>query len=87
VRVKGSHLAVFYRRLVARRGVKKAIVAVAHKILRIGYTLLCRRETYREQGEAYGDERHKDQLLKRMCNQIERLGYSVSLEPRTAVAM
>jgi transposase len=87
VRVKGSHLATFYRRLVARRGVKRAIVAVAHKILRIGYTLLCRRETYREQGEALVDERRKDQLLKRMCNQIERLGYSVSLEPQAAIAV
>ena len=33
VKVKDSCLAAFYHRLVARRGVKQAIVAVAHKIL------------------------------------------------------
>ena len=33
VKVKDAYLAAFYHRLVARRGVKKAIVAVAHKIL------------------------------------------------------
>lgn len=68
------------------RGVKKAIVAVAHKILRIGYKLLCTCQTYSDQGERHGDERHKDQLLKRMRTRIEQLGYSVSLEPRPAVA-
>jgi transposase len=32
VRVKDSYVATVYRRLVARRGVKKAIMAVAHRI-------------------------------------------------------
>jgi transposase len=33
VRVKDSALAHFYRRIAARRGAKKAIIAVAHKLL------------------------------------------------------
>jgi transposase len=44
VRVKESTLAYFYRRIAARRGAKKAIIAVAHKLLTIGYTLLRKRE-------------------------------------------
>ena len=48
VKVKGSSLAAFYHRLVGRRGVKKAIVAVAHKLLTLAYTLLRKREPYRE---------------------------------------
>jgi transposase len=86
VKVKGSYLAGFYQRLVARRGKKKAIVAVAHKILTIAYTLLRKRERYREPGIAYLDERRKDQLLNRMQRRIEQLGYRVSLEPIAAAA-
>jgi transposase len=86
VRTKGTYLAAFYGRLVARRGKKKAIVAVAHKLLTIAYTLLTKREHYREPGVDYLDERRKDQLLNRMQRRIERLGYKVSLEPITAEA-
>lgn len=86
VRSKGTYLAAFYGRLVARRGKKKAIVAVAHKLLTIAYTLLTKREHYREPGVDYLDERRKDQLLNRMQRRIERLGYKVSLEPITATA-
>ena len=81
VKVKDSYLAAFYRRLVARRGVKKALVAVAHKLLRLAYTLLCKREPYREPSATYLDERRRDHLLNRMRHRIEQLGYRVSLEP------
>lgn len=86
VKVRGSYLSAFYRRLVARRGVKKAIVAVARKLLTIAYTLLCKRERYEEPGVTYLDERRKDRLLNQMRSRIERLGYSVILEPRASAA-
>jgi transposase len=86
VRTKDTYLAAFYARLVARRGKKKAIVAVAHKLLTIAYTLLTKREQYREPGITYLDERRKDQLLARMQRRIERLGYTVSLQPQEGVA-
>jgi transposase len=81
VRVKESFLAAFYQRLVARRGVKKAIVAVAHKLLTLAYTLLRKRECYEERGAAALDERHKDRILHRMQHRVEQLGYKVHLEP------
>ena len=86
MKVKDSYLAAFYRRLVVRRGVKKALVAVAHKLLTIAYTLLRKREPYRELGATYLDERRKDHLLNRMQHRIEQLGYRVSLEPLPAEA-
>ena len=86
VKVKESYLAAFYHRLVGRRGKKKAIVAVAHKILTIAYTLLQKRERYQEPGATYWDERRKDQLVHRMRNRIERLGYTVQLEPVAVAA-
>ena len=86
IKNKETYLAALYRRLAARRGAKKAIVAVAHKILVIIYTLLTTGELYEERGAAALDERQKDRLLARMQRQIEQLGYTVSLEPRAAAA-
>lgn len=86
IKNKESFLAAFYRRLAARRGAKKAIVAVAHKILVIIYTLLTTGELYQERGAAVLSERQKDRLLARMQRRIEQLGYTVSLEPRAAAA-
>jgi transposase len=86
VKVKDSSLAAFYHRLVARRGVKKAIVAVAHKILTLAYTLLRKREPYQERGAAALDERHKDQVMHRMQRRFEQLGYKVHLEPIPSLA-
>jgi transposase len=81
-----TFLAAFYRRLAARRGKKKAIVAVAHKILVIVYMLFKTGEQYQERGAAALDERQKDRLLQRLQRRIAQLGYSVSLEPIDATA-
>lgn len=81
-----TFLAAFYRRLAYRRGRKKAIVAVAHKILVIVYTLLSRGELYQERGAAALDQRDKDRLLERLHRRIAQLGYSVSLEPTAPAA-
>lgn len=86
IKGKDTFLAAFYRRLAARRGKKKAIVAVAHKILVIVYTLLTTGESYQERGTAALDDRQKDRLLQRMQRRIAQLGYRVSLEPIDAVA-
>ena len=86
VKVKDSSLAALYHRLVARRGAKKAIVAVAHKILTLAYTLLRKREPYQERGAACVDERRKDRILHQMQRRCEQLGYRVQFEPIPAVA-
>ena len=44
VKVKNSAVALYYRRLAKRMSGKKAMLAVAHKILTIGYRLLSKRE-------------------------------------------
>lgn len=87
VKVKGSALAVYYRRLAKRMNGKKAMMAVAHKILTIGYTLLCKREWYREPDVNARETRRTEQLVAQMQRRIERLGYTVTIEPSTAVAV
>jgi transposase len=86
VKVKGSALAVYYRRLAKRMSGKKAMMAVAHKILTIGYTLLCKREWYREPDLSVREIRRTEQLVAQMQRRIERLGYTVSIESPAAVA-
>jgi transposase len=86
VKVKGSALAVYYRRLAKRMSGKKAMMAVAHKILTIGYTLLCKREWYREPDLSVREVRRTEQLVAQMQRRIERLGYTVTIEPPAAVA-
>jgi transposase len=84
VKVKDSHFARVYRRLVVRRGVKKAIMAVAHRILTTVYYMLLNHEPYRELGAIDPDDRQKQHLVLRMQQRIERLGYVVSITPITA---
>jgi len=81
VRVKGSYFAQVYRRLAARRGAKKAVMAVAHRILIAVYYMLLRHEPYRAPGAPAIDEQRQEQLLNRMLRRIAKLGYTVKLEP------
>ena len=86
IKVKDSFLAAFYRRLAARRGKQKAIIAVAHKILVIVYTLLKTGQVYQERGAAALDEGQKERIVHRLERRIAQLGYKVNLEPLTAAA-
>jgi transposase len=56
VRTKGTYLSALYQRLAARRGKNRAIVAVAHAIMRSVFYMLSRQEPYRELGANYFDE-------------------------------
>jgi transposase len=76
-----SALAAQYRRIMRHRGHKKAVVAVAHRILVIAYHLLSRQTTYRELGAGYFDRRHAERATRRAIQVLERQGYRVQLEP------
>jgi transposase len=87
-RKKGCYLGAQYHRLAARRGKKRAIVAVAHSILVIAYHILSRQEPYRELGSNHFDERKRESVVNRLVRRLEKLGYQVALEmqPSSAVA-
>ena len=84
VKKSESSLAGFYRGVAARRGKKKAIIALAHKILVIIYTLLKTGQLYQERGATVLDERQKERLMARVQRRLEKLGYKVMLEPISA---
>jgi transposase len=86
VKQSDTYLAAFYHRLAVRRGKKKAIIAVAHKLLVLVYTLLKSGERYQERGAAALDERQKERIVHRLERRIAQLGYKVHLEPVVAAA-
>jgi len=80
VKVKKSYLSSFYYRLASRRGAKRAIIAVAHRLLIAIYHMLKKHEPYKDLGATYLDERNKPRVVNRMKRRIEQLGYRVTLE-------
>lgn len=79
-RSRHTYLSAQYHRLAARRGTKRAIVAVAHTILVIIHHLLEEDTVYRELGGNYFDERQREATVRRSVKRIERLGYTVTLK-------
>jgi transposase len=78
---KKTYLGAQYRRLAAKRGGKKALVAVGHSILVIVYHVLTRRQPYEELGVNYFDEHDRRRVEQRLVRRLERLGYQVELHP------
>jgi transposase len=85
-RTKGAYLAAQYRRLAARRGAKRAAVAVAHSLLVMVYALLTQQTVYHELGDRYFDERNRQAVERRLVHRLEALGYTVSLAPPSPAA-
>jgi hypothetical protein len=81
VRTQGTYAKALYHRLAARRGAKRAIVAVAHSLLVSIYHMLARRQPYQELGADYFDQRRKASKVDWYLNQLAKLGYAASIEP------
>ena len=77
-RKKGSYLKERFWRLKARRGPKRAAVAVAHSILVIAYEMLRRSLNYRDLGPDYLDRVAKRSTERRLIKRLEALGYKVA---------
>jgi transposase len=75
-----TYLAAQYRRLAARRGGKRAIIAVAHSILVIVYHILKDGTVYKDLGQNYFDERDKEAVIRREVRRLEKLGCKVTVE-------
>lgn len=76
---KNTYLAAQYHRLAARRGRKKAIMAVAHSILVIAYHMINRKESYHDLGSDFFDKRNPEVTAKRLLKRLEQLGYQISV--------
>jgi len=83
---KNTYLVAQFRRLAARRGVKRATMAVAHTILVIAYHMLKNRCQYQELGGDYFDQLRGDGLKRYYLKRLQQLGLTVTVEPTRASA-
>lgn len=77
---KGSYLREKFYRVKARRGHKRAALAIAHKILTSVYHMLGSGQPYHELGDLYLDQLKQQNVTRTLVRRLERLGYKVSLE-------
>src|SRR5215470_15865864 len=85
-KAKGTYLRDKFYRLKARRGYKRAAVAIAHKILVAIYHMLSQQVSYNELGDLYLDKLNKHHLTRNLVHRLERLGYTVTLAQKAAAA-
>jgi transposase len=85
-RKKNCYLSAQFKRLAARRGVKRAVMAVAHSLLIIAYTMLKTGKGYHELGGNYLEQINKDQLQRYFVKRLQRLGLKVTVEPAAEAA-
>ena len=78
---RNNYLSALYRRLAARRGTKRAILAVAHKLLQIAFYILRDGKCYRELGADYFDRLHPYRVKRHLVRRLESLGFQVNLVP------
>jgi hypothetical protein len=80
VRMKQGFWPQAFRRLRARLGPKKAIVAIARKMLVALFYILRDRTPYHDPSttETLSDE-HRDRLARRFRSKLEALGYAVQI--------
>jgi transposase len=79
-RTRGTYLRSKYHSLVGRRGKKRALVALGHKILIMCYHILKYKRPYKELGVDYLDQRRKDKIARSYIKRLNHLGYEVTLQ-------
>jgi transposase len=79
-RCKGSYYGSLYRRLKARRGPKKAIVAVAHAMLHAIWHMLTKKNEHCDLGADYFDRLNKDRLRRHHLRRLTQLGLEVTIK-------
>lgn len=83
-RTKNKYLASQFRRLMSRRGKKKALIAVGHSILTVVYEMLAHGTTYKDLGGDWFDRQQPLRLQRNLVKRLEALGFNVTLERRPA---
>jgi len=82
----GTFRAAKYRRLAARRGGKKALVAIEHTVLTAIWSMGNTGAEYDDPGPDYYIRHNPERVLRNATRQLERLGYSVTLSPTAQTA-
>jgi transposase len=81
IKSKGSYYGVYYRRLAARRGSQRALVAVMHKIAIAVWHVLHDKVTHHDLGAEYFAKRNPIHAMRRMTREANALGLTVRFDP------
>ena len=84
VRVKGCYLQALYLRLKARRGTKKAILAVAASMLNAAWRVLKDQVEYKDLGADHFARRDRSKAIQRLVRRLNDLGCKVQLNAEAA---
>lgn len=85
-RTKNSYFHAQFSRISARRGPQRALLAVAHSMVVIGFYLIKYDKQYKELGANFFDERHREHTKCRAVKRLNALGFKVTLEQMPAEA-
>jgi transposase len=81
VHQKDCHLAALFRRVRSRRGEQKAILAVAHPLLVILFSVVRDGSVSKELGDRYYERKNKTKAAQRLVQRLQKLGDSVTRQP------
>lgn len=86
IKTKNSYLRAKYYSMVPRMGKKKAIVAIARKLLVYCYYVLKNKEGYKDLGESYVlSDNQKERKIKYMLKRLNKFGFDVEIKPRPEI--
>jgi transposase len=83
-KTKNTYFSSKYKSLVGRRGKKRAIIALGHKILIASYFIIKDKVEFKELGEEYLNNFRKDKLIAYYKKQIEKLDPNAELDNEVA---
>jgi hypothetical protein len=79
-RCQDCFLAALFFRTSQRRGLKKAAVAVAHRIAIVAWHILAEHGVeYQERGGDFFDRRNPERTARKLSRRLETMGYKVTL--------
>lgn len=82
-RKKDGYFKHKYQKLVVRKGSKKALIAIAHKLVITAYQVLKKKEAYQSpllDNKKYNEKR-KQKEVQRSVAKLSQLGFTVRLTP------
>lgn len=80
-RKKDSYDRAQFHRLRARRGARRAIVAIAASMLTAAFHMISRRVPFSDLGSRHFDQRERDRTAKRLIHRLGDLGLHVQVQP------
>jgi transposase len=79
-RTKKSYFHAQYKRIQARRGPERALLAVAHSMILVGFYLVKDHLRFQDLGADFFDRRNRERAKLRAVKRLTSLGYKVTLE-------